>query len=356
MAPNDSIDIKEEDIITDFGKEVLQVLLREHAYDRDPKEERKNHHIYWATDNYEHKGKGFGFFDEIKIACITGEYRDFVRPRAAKTKEEQEKRTRDKAEVFTPSWVCNSQNNLVDEAWFGRKNVFNTEIIELDGSHDWLPSKEKIVFPEGKTWQDYVLDHRLEIACGEAPYIVSRYDTTTGKPINELPKRIGLLDRKLRIVGENVKTQKDWYFWAIAALKSTYGFEWQGDNLLLAREALLYTFKDYYKDFAIKHNIKTTTPYRDMMLLAAYIISWNLFQMDGIKMVLPMTCHEDIIKGERIINLFEDRVIPDKVIPCLGCKNNDVHSHNGVYQLVADWDKDTNRPIEIIEFRNMLKK
>ena len=26
---------------------------------------------------------------------------------------------RGKAEVFTPSWVCNCQNNLVDDAWFG---------------------------------------------------------------------------------------------------------------------------------------------------------------------------------------------------------------------------------------------
>lgn len=28
---------------------------------------------------------------------------------------------RDKAEVFTPSWVCNAQNNLVDNQWFGKK-------------------------------------------------------------------------------------------------------------------------------------------------------------------------------------------------------------------------------------------
>ena len=32
------------------------------------------------------------------------------------------------AEVFTPSWICNAQNNLIDNAWFERKDVFNKEI------------------------------------------------------------------------------------------------------------------------------------------------------------------------------------------------------------------------------------
>jgi hypothetical protein len=33
------------------------------------------------------------------------------------------------AEVFTPSWICNAQNNLIDNTWFGRDNVFNKEIL-----------------------------------------------------------------------------------------------------------------------------------------------------------------------------------------------------------------------------------
>ena len=32
------------------------------------------------------------------------------------------------------------------------------------------------------------------------------------------------------------------------ALKSIHGFEWQGDNLILARENVLYTFIDYYME------------------------------------------------------------------------------------------------------------
>ena len=350
------IDIKEEGIVADFGEDVLLILLREHAYDRNEKEHNKKHHIYWATNNYEQEGMGFNFFDEIQIENITGKYNSLIRPRASKTKEEQEKRTRDKAEVFTPSWICNKQNNLVDEEWFGRKDVFNTEIIDAEGHHDWIPNEEKIIFPDDKKWEDYVLETRLEIACGEAPYLVSRYDTTTGEPIDDLLKRVGLLDRKLRIVSENVTTQKDWIFWAIAALKSIYGFEWQGDNLLLAREAILYTFQDYYKEFVQKYNIKSNRPSKNIIKLAAKIISWNIFQMDGIKMVLPLSCHDDIIKGEQIKNLFEDIEIEDKIIPCFGCKKNDIHAHNGIYQLVANWDKNLDEPIEIVEFHTLLKK
>lgn len=326
---NNIIDIIEEDMLSIFGEDVLECLLCEHAYDLDEKERSKRHHIYWATDNYEHEGAGFGFFDEIKIENVTGIHYRLVRPRAAKTKDEQVKRTRDKAEVFTPSWVCNAQNNIVDEAWFGRKDVFNTEVINSDGMHDWLPTEGKIVFPDGKTWQSYVLDIRLEMACGEAPYLVSRYDTTTGELINELPKRIGVLDRKLRVVGENVETVEDWYKWAFVALKSTFGFEWQGDNLLLARESILFSFIDYYKDFTTNKHNKTLQPNCSYLKHAAMIISWNIFQMDGIKMILPRTdCSE----------------------------RND----NGIYQHVAVWDtKDLDlyeQPAEIIEFRETIQK
>lgn len=117
---------------------------------------------------------------------------------------EQEYRSRDKAEVFTSAWICNSQNNLVDKAWFGiDESPFNTEI-----ENGWNTKTEPITFPEGKTWQDYVKDTRLEMACGEAPYLVSRYNVITGEDI-PIKERIGLLDRKLRVVCENVEDEKE---------------------------------------------------------------------------------------------------------------------------------------------------
>ena len=62
-----------------------------------------------------------------------------------------------------------------------------------------------------------------------------------------MERRIGLLDRKLRVVSENTETTGEWLKAAQSAYQSIYGFEWQGDNLILAREALLYTFLDYYR-------------------------------------------------------------------------------------------------------------
>ena len=63
--------------------------------------------------------------------------------------------------------------------WFGKKEVFN-----IEKNKAWKTNYEKIIFPDDKNWKDYVLSRRLEITCGEAPYLVSRYDTVSGKKIN----------------------------------------------------------------------------------------------------------------------------------------------------------------------------
>lgn len=127
-----------------------------------------------------------------------------IKPRTTKSKKEQALRVRDKAEVFTPpSWVCNNQNNLVYNAWFGRKNVFNTEAEQT-----WITTAEKIEFPDGKTWQDYVKANRMEVACCEAPYLASRYDTVTCQWI-EIKDRIGILDRKIRVINEKLTVSRN---------------------------------------------------------------------------------------------------------------------------------------------------
>ena len=347
-----NIDIDEQDLLDKYGNKVLEHLLWEHSLEQyvDDNGEERHHHIYWATDNYEQNG--FTFFDEIRIEDITGDNCKLIRPRADKSKEEQLKRTRDKAEVFTPSWVCNAQNNLIDDAWFGRANVFN---VADEKSHTWQATTEPIVFPEGKTWQDYVSDNRLEVACGEAPYLVSPYDTTTGIAI-PLFQRIGLLDRKLRVVNENVEPA-EWIKWAMVAVKSTYGFEWQGDNLLLARESILRTVIEYYEDFASKHNLRSSTLQNKALQSFAYIISWNIWQMDGIKMVLPKSCKESVVTVTIQANLFEEPAVETHKSPCLGCKKNDVHAHNGIYAMVADWAKDDSlEPIKIVSFHSLIKK
>lgn len=187
-----NVDINETEIFNLYP-EVLDTLLKDHTTGRN---------IFWTTDSYAHRGEGFQYSDTITVEHIIGENGMVIRPRALKSKDEQTERTKEMAEVFTPSWVCNVQNNLVDEAWFGRKDVFNT--ID-DAQHTWMANSDRISFPDNKTWKSYVRATRMEITCGEAPYLVSRYDTTTGLPI-ELNQRIGMLDRKLRVVSENTET------------------------------------------------------------------------------------------------------------------------------------------------------
>lgn len=310
--PRNAVDILEND----FAPEVLEQLLRDHTTKRN---------IFWATHDYEERGKGYQYADEIMPKQITGENGKVIMPRVKKSKEQQTDRSKGMAEVFTPSWICNAQNNLVDEAWFGRKNVFN---VEVPDRQTWETQTEKIEFPADKTWRDYVRAVRMEIACGEAPYLVSRYDTTTGEII-PLQYRIGLLDRKLRVVNENTETSKDWLFWAKIAFRSIYGYEWQGDNLLLAREALLLTFIDYYKAKFGKR------PRLESINYIAYVISWNLWQMDGLRGVVPNSCQDGIMKKE--MSLFGER---DVLIRCLGCKQENIQLHNGTYCLIRDWQAD----------------
>lgn len=330
---NTSIDILENDLLSEMP-EVLNVLLLDHTTHRN---------ILWCTNDYEEKGEGFGYHEEIRPEYITGEYGGIIKPRVLKTKEQQADRSKDMAEVFTPSWVCNAQNNLVDEAWFGRKDVFN---IEDTKRHTWQTNPNPLTFPEGKTWRDYVRATRMEMTCGEAPYLVSRYDTTMGNPI-PLQDRIGLLDRKLRVVSENIDTTGDWLEWAQIAYKNTYGFEWQGDSLLLAREALLLTFIEYYQKKFGKSPLEKSIKY------IAYIISWNLWQMDGLKGVVPDSCRNGVV--EIVPSLFGDM---EQRVDCAGCQQDDIRKHNGTYCLIRDWgakDSRTGENNRKIRFIDLMK-
>ncbi len=227
---SENSDIK-ENVIYNEDPKLLELLL----IDRTKTTNEDVHNIMWATDNYAPMGQGYQEWDEINIERITGENGMLLRPRVNKSKAEQEYRSRDKAEVFTPAWICNKQNNLIDAAWFSGTSPFNIE----NDDNTWESATGKIPFPTtaGKTWQDYVKDTRLEMACGEAPYLVSRYGVVSGMDI-PIKERIGVLDRKLRVVSENVDNVREWIKWATIAYQNTYGFEWQGDNLLLAREAV----------------------------------------------------------------------------------------------------------------------
>lgn len=312
---NVTVDILEDSLLEKYP-EAFNVLLMDRSTHKN---------IFWATHDYEELGEGFQYDDEIKPENVTGEHGQVVKPRALKHRDVQAQRSKDMAEVFTPSWVCNAQNNLVDEAWFGRESVFNREIVN-DDIHSWETNTEPVSFenvPDDKTWKDYVRDTRLEITCGEAPYLASRYDTTSGEYI-EIKNRIGLLDRKLRVISENCEESGVWLEMAQEAFKNIYGYEWQGDNLLIARESLLYTFIEYYNE---KFN---KLPLDKSVNAIAEIISWNVWQMDGLKMVVPNSC--DKVYDTDLFGETTKR-------PCPACEKGEFYGHIGIPCIIKNWRK-----------------
>ena len=251
--------------------------------------------IIWATDAYASLGEGYDAKHEMTPAHISimGESRP--RPRIQKEADEQQDRTRKHAEVFTPAWICNKMNNACDEIWLGGTDVFNAE----DGKN-WVVTGEAITFPQKKSWQQYVDLRVIEITCGEAPFLASRYDTATGDEI-PIKHRIGILDRKLRIVRENANGDVEWLKWAIRAFQSVYGYEFQGDNLLIARVNLLLTFADA----ALEVLGRPAKP--EELHCVANIISWNLWQMDGLKGTVPFgTLQESSIQLSLLDLLSEE--------------------------------------------------
>ena len=101
MESNHDIDILENDIYT-MDNDILDILLLDRTTGRN---------IIWASDDYESYGESYEAKYPITVFQITKENKDIIQPRVTKNKKEQLSRTKGKAEVFTPSWICNLQNN-----------------------------------------------------------------------------------------------------------------------------------------------------------------------------------------------------------------------------------------------------
>ena len=269
------IDIREDDLQA-LSAEVLDTLLRDHTTGKN---------IFWATHDYKALGSDYDYHSEILPHLITGEHGMVIRPRVLKSKEEQTDRVKDMAEVFTPSWIVKKMVDYVD---FGIDTLC------------------------------------LELTCGEAPFLVSRYDSTTGEPI-AINERIGVLDKKLRMVNNLQVSDEEWIVQVRKVFQSTYGYEWQGDSLLLARENLLYTFIDYYEARFSR------TPNIQLLQEFAEIISWNLWQMDGLSYCIPQEKTEEPVKVQ--LSLFDET--PAK-IPAPLCR-------------IMDWQKGKNIKVNDIK-------
>lgn len=280
--------------ILDFRKYPLDMILDKLLIDKTT-----GKRIIWATDGYSDFGDKYCDRYEITPGALNGMNPVLIQPRAFKALETQQQRTKSKAEVFTPSWIVNKMVNHLDEEWFGRSGVFN-----IEEGQSWQTQTEKIEF-SGKKWKDYVDRSVLEITCGEAPFIVSRYNASTGEII-PIEDRIGILDRKLRIVTENTDNEDDWIKWTKRAYESVYGYEFQGDNLLIGRANLLLTFIDYYQ--------KVWNKEADKSLLTAItnIITWNFWQMDGLNGTVPLGAPQPMFEQMTLFD-FEDK--PEEKAP-----------------------------------------
>lgn len=222
--------------------------------------------IVWGTEQYAGQEINTGsFWYSIRNGII--------QPRVEKNREIQKARTKQKAEVYTPTWICNKMNNMCDTDIV--KVGFNREQTEKT----WQATG-RVEFQKGYNWRDYVRSKRLEITCGEAPFLVSRYDTITGEPIG-VRNRVGILDRKLRVINENVTNEKNWTAWVIQAYKATYGYEYQGDSLVIARINLIQSMIENYEYRFGKE------PKENLIYKVLEIIAWNIWQMDGRTMTVP---------------------------------------------------------------------
>lgn len=280
------IDISEENIRNSMP-EILDILL----IDRTTTTPKKINNIIWANDNYQKYGlKQYAPTAQITAELITGAMDDLIKPRALKSNDLKKERTKSKAEVFTPTWIVKKQNDTVDENY-------------MDDS-----------------LEKYVLRKWLEITCGEAPYMVSRYEMETGELI-PIEERVGFVDRKLKRINKDVSDKAEWQRLVELAYQSSYGFEWSGDSLLLARENLLYTYRDYYVDKWHEE------PLLSLFLRIANIISYNVFQMDGLKYIIPLSERIKRIENYQL-SLFDDEineefeVIPGKRVKIMNWKTN----------------------------------
>ena len=149
----------------------------------------------------------------------------------------------------------------------------------------------------------------------------------------EVKSRVGFLDKKLQVVSAMCPDADEWIEWATEAFKSSYGYEWQGDSLLIGRENLLYSFIEHFI------NKFSEEPPITAQESIAHIISWNLFQMDGLKAVIPMSCHSKQLPVAENLTLqfFEELPALPQIEKCPGCEFDLVMRHNGSYVQIMDW-------------------
>ena len=76
---NELVDVKENRLLS-IDIELLNILLKDNSSGKN---------IIWATSDYENNGSGFDFDSEITVNKVTGVFKELIKPRSKKTKEEK---------------------------------------------------------------------------------------------------------------------------------------------------------------------------------------------------------------------------------------------------------------------------
>lgn len=280
-----------EETLCRWGDALLRVLLSDWSTGKP---------IRWASDGCAGLGRGFGREEALTPARVRrAVVRGVLRPRAAKSAAERLARVRAHGEVFTPSHVCKRMTDVADEDWF----CAGEEVTGGDFFFGANLAPTPLRFRASRRWQDYVRLRRLEITCGEAPFLTARYDAETGETI-PWGLRYGLLDRKLRVLPPCLN-RTAWQLWVRRAYAATYGYELQGDNLFFARCNLLLTFEE-------AHRVRwKSAPSPEALREIAEILARNLWQMDGLTGFPPG------VEAAAEADLFENNVPPPT--PCRVC-------------------------------------
>ena len=235
--------------------------------------------IVWATQDYEDLGI---HADQQITLDVLNANPGLIAQRTTKARDAQAVRTKKRAEIFTPAWLVNFQNDVVDHAWSAGHEPYDDAIPDASAGivrplRPTLPAFDDV---SGKAWENYVDRRVLEVACGEAPYLTSRYDATTGELI-ALGGRVGFFDRKLAAIPISLGDEAATLNWALRALRATFGFELQGDSLLLARLNLLASFDEATSALLGRSLVA------DELTEAAHVIARNVWQMDGLTLKSP---------------------------------------------------------------------
>ena len=199
-------------------------------------------------------------------------------PRSLRDKKVNKDRSKSKEEIFTPIKIMSQMNTMVLKDWFEstskNKDNNSTNIFE-----------------------EYIDSTQMEITCGEGVFLCTRYNSETGEII-KLKNRVGLLDHKLHKLVDSffnrntdkIKSKDLFYSYLIRIAKSMYGYEYQGDSLMMARiNNLMSYIEHYYCVFEEEMDGGIVEELTD-------IISWNIFQMDGLTQCIPQ---KEVIKNKQ---------------------------------------------------------